>query len=211
MAGAIRSANMDRYIQDFLRRNPDGIMVELGCGLETTYWCNDNGKNLWYGVDLPTVIEYRHNLLGQPERDTLLAADTFGADWIQEIRTVWPDAPILVTAGGLFYYFEREKVLGLLRILREHGPVEVVFDTVNAAGMKRMGKYMKGVGHEDAAMYFYVDSGAELAREVGAELLGEEPYYAHTPKHGLNFVTASTMRASDWLKMVKMIHLRLKD
>ncbi len=54
MAGAVRSANMDRYIRDFLKRNPNGIIAELGCGLETTFYRNDNGKtrsqirNLFY-------------------------------------------------------------------------------------------------------------------------------------------------------------------
>lgn len=44
MAGAVRSTNMDRYIREFIKRNPEGIIVELGCGLETTFYRNDNGK-----------------------------------------------------------------------------------------------------------------------------------------------------------------------
>lgn len=49
MAGAVRSANMDRYIDDFMKRKPHGIIVELGCGLETAFYRNDNGNVLWYG------------------------------------------------------------------------------------------------------------------------------------------------------------------
>ena len=59
LASAARSANMDRYIADFLKRKPDGIIVQLGCGLETTYYRGDNGRTKWYGIDLPNVIEYR--------------------------------------------------------------------------------------------------------------------------------------------------------
>ena len=43
LASASRSANMDRYIRNFIQRKPDGIIVQLGCGLETTYYRNDNG------------------------------------------------------------------------------------------------------------------------------------------------------------------------
>ena len=43
LASASRSANMDRYIRDFLRRKPDGVIAELGCGLETTFYRNDDG------------------------------------------------------------------------------------------------------------------------------------------------------------------------
>lgn len=209
MAGAVRSTNMDRYIRTFLQKNPDGIIVELGCGLETTFFRNDNGKTLWYGVDLPDVIAYRTHLLGTPQRCKTIEGDAFGSHWIEQVRAEHPTAPILVTASGFFYYFEREKVLGLFRSLQKYGSIEIVFDTVNASGMKRIGKYMKQVGHEDAAMYFYVDKGADLACEIGAVLQAEEAYYAHTDKKGLQLMTRLTMGVSDRFKMVKMIHLKL--
>ena len=52
LASASRSANMDRHIQNFLKRKPDGVVIQLGCGLETTYDRNDNGQTQWYAVDL---------------------------------------------------------------------------------------------------------------------------------------------------------------
>ena len=42
LASASRSANMDRFIQSFLERRPNGVIVQLGCGLETTYYRCDN-------------------------------------------------------------------------------------------------------------------------------------------------------------------------
>ena len=63
LASASRSANMDRYVQSFLRRKPGGVIAELGCGLETTYYRNDDGHTRWYAVDLPDVLEYRKALL----------------------------------------------------------------------------------------------------------------------------------------------------
>lgn len=209
LASAVRSVNMDRYIGDFLERHPDGIVVQLGCGLETTFYRNDNGKAIWYEVDLPNVIEYRRSLLGIQERDEMLAADAFREDWIRQIRDKHPDAPLLVTASGLFYYFERDKVLTLFRRLKAYGTIELVFDTVNKAGMKQMSRYMKQVGHAEAAMYFYVDSGEAVADAVGARLLAEEPYYAHTDKRGLQLMTSLSMRISDRFRMVKMIHIDL--
>ena len=112
LASAVRSANMDRFIRAFLERRPDGIIVQLGCGLETTYYRCDNGHTRWYAVDLPRVVEYRRELLPEPERETYLAGDAFSEDWIRRIRADVPDAPILVTAGGLFHYFEESKIVG---------------------------------------------------------------------------------------------------
>lgn len=209
MASAVRSTNMDRYIQDFMKRNPDGIIVLLGAGLETTYFRNDNGRNQWYEVDLPSVIDYRKELIGESERDICIAADAFGNEWIEEIRKTYPENPILVTASGLFYYFEEEKVVNLFKKLKEYGQVELLFDTVNSSGMKRMSKYMKQVGHEDAAMFFYVDKAEDLANKIGGSVLKEEPYYAHTERKGLGIVTRVSMNVSDKCMMVKMEHLKL--
>lgn len=209
LAGAVRSTNMDRYIRDFLKRNPDGIIAQLGCGLETTFYRNDNGKNQWYEIDLPDVIEYRRVIMGETERDNYIAADALKEDWIRLIREKHPDAPVLVTASGLFYYFKRDQVYSIVRNLKKYGNIEMVFDTVNSSGSKQMTKYMKIVGHEDVATYFYVDRGEDMARETGTVLLKEEPYYAHTDKKGLKFTTAVTMKVSDVFNMVKMIHIKV--
>ncbi len=209
IASAVRSANMDRYIADFIKRNPDGIIVELGCGLETAFYRNHNGKTLWYAVDLPDVIAYRKELFGPQERNQTIAADAFGEEWIQQIRGENPTAPLLVTASGLFYYFEEEKVMGLFRTLKKYDAIEIVFDAVNGKGMKRMSKYMRQVGHADAAMYFYVDNGRDIAQNVGAKLLTEEPYYAHTETHGLQLITTVAIKMSDFFSMVKMLHIQV--
>ena len=75
LASASRSANMDRIIRTFLERRPDGVIVQLGCGLETTYHRCDNGKTHWYAMDLPHVIEYRRGLLPEPERELYISGD----------------------------------------------------------------------------------------------------------------------------------------
>lgn len=211
LASASRSANMDRFIRSFLERRPDGVIVQLGCGLETTYHRCDNGKTHWYAVDLPHVIDYRRELLPELERETYLAGDAFSEDWIRQVRTEFPDAPILVTAGGLFHYFEENKVVALLRTMGQFGNMEVVFDTVNKKGMAMMQKkYMKQVGHADAQMFFYVDSAKELAAKIGGnvKVIAEEPYYRYIPKNGLKLSTKVSMAVSDQFKMVKMICLK---
>lgn len=210
LAGAVRSTNMDRYIDDFITRKPNGVIVQLGLGLETTYDRHAGNNNQWYGIDLENVIKFRRTLLNETDKDVFMVGDAFSEEWIQTIRKNHPTEPILVTASGLLYYFEKEQVITLFKNLTKYGDIEVVFDTVNAKGMSQMARYMKQVGHSDALMYFYVDDGNELAKEVGGKLLNEEPYYKHTEKKGLGFVTKATMKISDMFMMVKMIHLDLK-
>lgn len=212
LASAVRAANMDRCIHAFLKRRPDGVIAQLGCGLETAYYRGENGKTCWYAVDLPHVIKYRRELMPEPERESYLAGDAFAENWIRQIRTDMPDAPILVTAGGLFHYFEEAKVLGLLQMLRQFGEIEVVFDAVSKSGMSMMRKkYMKQVGHADAQMFFHVDSAEKLAQKVNTntKVLADESYYSAIPRQGLLLATRVSMAVSDRLQMVKMIHLHI--
>lgn len=212
LASASRSANMDRYIADFLRSRHDGVIVQLGVGLETTFYRCDNGCAQWYGVDLPHVIDYRRTLLPDHEREACISGDAFEPAWIERVRAGHPGSPLLVTASGLFYYFEEKRVIGLMRMLQGFGEVELLFDTVNRSGMTMMRKkHMKTVGHEDAQMFFYVDSASELAAKLGggARVLAEEKFYTHIDKSGLTLSTKASMVASDLLGMVKMVYLKL--
>lgn len=211
MASAVRSINMDRYVRDFMRRRPDGVIVQLGCGLETTFYRNDDGQAAWYEVDLADVIEYRQSLLPETDRDRYFAGSAFEMRWIGKIRQDFPDAPILVAASGLLYYFDRNAVLKLFRDLQTYGHIEIVFDTVNKSGMRRMSKWMKVVGHEDATMFFYVDRAQDLSREVGGScrVIGEEKYYRYIDRSGMRFRTKFNMWASDLFGMVKMVHLQI--
>ncbi len=212
IASASRSANMDRYIKEFIQRNPSGVIVQLGCGLETTFSRNDNGMTKWYAIDLPNVIEYRKDLLPESEREKYIAGDAFSEEWVKQVREEVGDVPLLLIASGLFYYFEEEQVIQLFRMLQGKGYIEVVFDTVNHSGMTMMRKkYMKQVGHADAQVFFYVDDGSELVKKIGGniQLLAEEKYYSHIPQDGLKLGTKVSMTVSDIFKMVKMIHLKI--
>lgn len=72
-------------------------------------------------------------------------------------------------------------------------------------------KHMKTVGHEDAKMFFYVDSATELVAKVDSKVkvLAEEMFYKYISKDGLKLSTRLSMVFSDLLGMVKMIHLSL--
>lgn len=210
IASAVRSANMDRIVEGYLARKPEGSVVQLGCGLETAAQRSEVGETRWYAVDLPAVIGYRRGLVPQSPHEECIGADAFSHEWIRRVRLREPDAPILVTAAGLFHYFEEKDVLRLLKTLSGYGDLEIAFDAVSRAGLAMMRtKYMRQVGHGEARMGFCVGSAARLAEQVGAALVAEGKYYASAPRAGLAASTKASMALCDLLSMVKMVHLDL--
>ena len=68
MASAVRSKNMHISIKEFLSKHPNGVIVNLGCGLKTIFYRCDNECANWYELDLPEVIKLREELLGKEKK-----------------------------------------------------------------------------------------------------------------------------------------------
>ena len=77
LASAVRSRNIDEHIKTFLEVSPDGVIVNLGCGLETLYHRNDNGEAMWFELDLPEVLELRAQYFPEQPRNVYLPYSMF--------------------------------------------------------------------------------------------------------------------------------------
>lgn len=211
LSSAIRSMNMDKSIQDFLRRYPDGSVINIGCGLETIFYRNSNGKTIFYELDLNDVINLRKEIIGIEEKDVCLAYSMFDYNWIDEVLKK-SDGPFLVVSSGVFYYFREEEVVDFLRNLSKLGEVEIVFDAVSKFGIKQSNRYLKKLGKEDAIMYFYVDNVADLVDKIGenVEIIDSMDYFNNIrDRSQFNMTTRIKMFVSDKFHMVKHIHLKL--
>lgn len=212
LASAVRSANMDQIVSNFLERNPNGVVVQLGCGLETAFYRSDSEQASWYAVDLPEVIDYRKKLLPEPDREHYIPGDAFDGAWLAQVETDHPNDPLLVTAGGLFHYFKEQQVIDLMRMLQKRSSIELAFDAVNRRGMAALKrKYLKQMGHGEATMSFYVNSADDLAQKLGgsARVLSEDKYFGKVDRSGLTASTRMSMTLSDCLNMVKIVRLEL--
>ncbi len=120
---------MDRYVQDFLRRHPDAVVVQVGCGLDSRFERVDNGLVVWYDLDLPEVIELRRKLIGgDGGRYHLLNCSVLEDAWLETVK-VHAQHPFLFLAEAVFVYFTEAQARSLVLTLRDHfRGAELVFD-----------------------------------------------------------------------------------
>ena len=125
----LRSRRIDRYACDFLARHANGVVVHIGCGLDTRFERVDNGQVEWYDLDIPNVIELRRRLIGgERGRYHLLGCSVLDSDWLDAVRG-HRERPFLFLAEGVFMYFEGAQVKALVRMLHRNFPgAELVFD-----------------------------------------------------------------------------------
>jgi O-methyltransferase involved in polyketide biosynthesis len=129
VAVLIRMRKFDKHVREFLARNPDGVIVHFGCGLDTRYERIGNSQAEWFDLDVPEVMELRHTLIGTaaPHYHTITAS-VFDPGWLAEVERFKP-RPFLFMGEGVLPYFEGEQVRDLFVRLSQHFPgCELVCD-----------------------------------------------------------------------------------
>ncbi len=137
----VRVSTFDAAVRRFLGPHPAGMVVALGEGLETQFWRLDNGRVRWLTVDLPETMELRRRLLPDGPRQSSHSGSALDLGWVDGLS---PADPILVTAQGLFPYFQRYQVHGLIAAIAQRLPGSVlVFDVVPEV-MREMARRASG-------------------------------------------------------------------
>lgn len=117
---AARTTILDNQVRIFLAKAPDGIIVNLGAGLDTRFYRLDNGIVRWIELDLPGVISFRRQLQ-EPlnDRHRLVAGSVLDDGWIAETHRDG-EAKVLLIAEGLLPYFSEEEHRKIFGYLAEH-------------------------------------------------------------------------------------------
>jgi methyltransferase (TIGR00027 family) len=130
---ALRAQKYDQYAQAFLERNHGGVVVNLGCGLDTRFWRIDDGRLIFYDLDLPQVIGFKRRFLQESERYHMIAASVFESGWMEQVAAA-AFGQVLFLAEGLFMYLEPKRVKRLVLELQQRFPgSELVCEVTNRA------------------------------------------------------------------------------
>lgn len=141
---AVRTKILDDYTKDFLGKYPDGLVVNIGCGLDTRFFRLDNGKINWIDVDLSEIIKLREKLFEKRERYKMLATSVLEQNWLNEI-TVEEGKMVMIIAEGTLMYFEEKEVKELFNQLIAKFPKAIL-------NFEVMGSKLQGKVHPSVAV-----------------------------------------------------------
>jgi O-methyltransferase involved in polyketide biosynthesis len=128
---AIRAKKYDDYARDFLKRFPGGVIVNIGCGLDSRFLRIDNGRVIFYDLDLPEIIGIRKTYFEETERYHPISSSVMDFDWMSVVRQ--HNGPFLFMAEGVFMYLEGTDVRSLVLKLQETFPgSDLVCEVVNS-------------------------------------------------------------------------------
>jgi methyltransferase (TIGR00027 family) len=206
----LRNREFDRYVQDFLARNPEAVVVHIGCGLDARFErvAERNGRVEWYDLDLPDVIELRRKFIGgEGARHHFLACSAFDSAWLDAVSAHRP-RPFLFLAEGVLMYFEEAQVKSLVLMLRDHFPgAELVIDAFSPF-LVRANNLRLSITKFGARYHWGLKRGQELESwGDGIRLLDEWGYFDR-PEPRLNHIR--WMRHIPLLaRVLRIYHYRL--
>ena len=64
--------------------------MNLGCRLDARFYRVDNGRILWYDIDLPDAMTVRKQFFTESDRVHQIAGSILKADWTQAVETGRP-------------------------------------------------------------------------------------------------------------------------
>lgn len=139
---ALRAKKFDSYTKDFIKKYPDGLVVNLGCGFDTRFWRTGLKENQYIELDLPNVIDIKNEILGDQIKYKILGDSVLDDQWIKTIDAI-QNHHVLFLAEGLFMYLQEKDVIKLFNTLAENfTESEVAFETVNKKYTKGFNKKM---------------------------------------------------------------------
>lgn len=181
----LRARRYDEYVKSFLLENPDGILVNIGCGMDSRFQRIDNGTLTCFDLDLPEVIEFKRQFYRESERYHLIAASVFEDAWMDQVAKIGR-RPVLFMAEGVFMYLDGGKVKDLILKLQSRFPdSELVCEVVTALFTRKPWNRMValklnqqlGVG-KGAAFTFGIRNSRELETwGPGIEYLDDWSYF----------------------------------
>lgn len=204
-----RSIYFDKKIKEFISVFPDATIVNVGCGLDTTYDRVDNGKILWYDLDLPDTIELRNKYISETDRCRFIPKSVLDKSWYEAIDK---KSKVMFLIAGVLYYFDENEIKGMFNDFHTYIPgLEIVLDYASIRGIKISNKAVLQKGGMDTSAYLKWGINDIMEIEKWGDyikVLSHEPMYKAFKKNYPIFRRFG-MNLADIMKIMSLAHIRI--
>lgn len=153
-----RTIVLDRLTNAWLAKNPEAVVVNIACGLDTRCY-RMRGYSHWYNLDLPQTIDVRKKLLPESGAISQIAMSAM-EDWVGEIAEHDTDALIIIE--GLSMYLSEADIKRIFEVIsKRFEKATVLAEIMNPAVVKRFKE--KSIEGSHAKFTWGIKDGKALA------------------------------------------------
>lgn len=203
---AIRTEILDEQTRRFLDTNPEAVVVNLGCGLDTRFLRLDNGRVTWFDLDMKDVIDIRRSFFQETDRFRFIGTSVLDISWLDGIPK---DRPTLFIAEGLLMYFTEDEIKPLFEAIQKKVPNAAMLFEAMSPFIARRSNTHPDVKNYDATFKWGIVSGKELETwGLGLRFVKEWYYFdRHRNRHSPMFRCLSLLPF--FRKAMKIVHVSL--
>jgi len=204
-----RSIFFDKKIKAFIGLYPEATIINIGCGLDTTFDRVDNGKINWIDLDLPDVIDLRRKYISESERRHFISKSVFDKSWYDSIEQ---KNSVMLLIAGVIYYFDESEIKILFNDFHTFLPgAEIIFDYASRTGIKLSNKVVieKGGLQKSAFLKWGIENIWDLEKwDINIKVLSSMPMYKEHKKN-YPFFKRIGMNIADTLRIMSLAHIRI--
>lgn len=184
-----RTIMLDRQLKGIIKKHPDTVVVNVGAGFDDRFSRMDNGRILWFDLDLPDAIAARRKAFPERDRVTMISGSALEDEWCEQVKNSLADRkskPVFI-AEGLFMYLTIEQIRTFLEVLKNNFPDGgILIAEQNCKMMQKNEKHHDTVKNTNAHFMSGTDSGQEIADLVdGFQLMEEHSFNEEMKKYSI--------------------------
>ena len=207
----IRAKNFDNALKNYIKRFPNATIVNIGAGLDTTFFRVDNGIIKWYDLDLSDAIEFRRQFIPETNRCKYISKSALDYSWFDEIDFNHHEGIFLI-AGGFIYYFHENEISAFFGALAEKFPDgELIFDCISNLAIKVAHKRAKKAGAETPFWHIGISDPIKKMAEWSDKIKVIDWYtmFSQTKiSPNWNKKTVKMIKIAERFKTAKMVHVK---
>ena len=157
-----RTVMIDRIVKDFVEKNPDAVIVNMGAGFDNRFSRVDNGSIVWFDLDLADSIALRKKVFAERSRVFMISGNITGNSWCAAVKSKIENKKVLFLAEGLFMYLTMEEISKVLAVLKANFSNGTLLAEMNNPLMVKNQKLHDTVKNTNAVF----KSGTWFAKEI---------------------------------------------
>jgi O-methyltransferase involved in polyketide biosynthesis len=171
----IRANKLDAHTREYLAEHPRGVVVHLGCGLDSRCLRVEHEHAEWYDLDLPPVIDLRRKFYEETPTYHLIPSSVTDLRWTDSVSA--RGRSVLVIAEGLLMYLSEADVRALILRLREVFPGCDLAGDVYSVLTARRAKGIASLKETGATIRWGIDDPRAIEAWAPGIRLKEEWYF----------------------------------
>jgi O-methyltransferase involved in polyketide biosynthesis len=208
IAWIARCKRFDMIVNDFITKHTDGTIVNIGCGLDTSYERINDSTIRWYDLDLPDVIELRRKFLKETEKRKFISRSFLDTSWFEDIEIY---DKVLFISTGVFVYFEEIQIRDfIIKVADRFEDSELFFDVTSPKGLEIANQVIQKSGLDSLSFFKWGLNDKSIITSWNSKINLLDTFYTFRIE-GLVLSAENKQIAmiSDSLDIQYMVHLKI--